>query len=772
MNHLENRSIDDEDLAENAKPKTDHALQQRADTSFRGRVPLSQGSLKAMSIEAMQVIYHDLQVHQIELESQNDELRRSQLELDTSRARYFDLYDTAPVGYCTLDEEGTILEANLTAATMLGCGRNSLAGQPMTRFIHSQDQDSFFLCRKELFNSAEPQSLDVQIVKQDGTLRWVQFNASVGARYEGERQIRMVLSDVTERKIAEEALSVQKMLLELIASGASLDVSLLALARAIEKLSSDIVCSILLLDKDGIHLRVAAAPSLPEEYCRATDGLVIAEGVGSCGTAAFNRQAVIVEDINTDLLWSEFRELALAHGLRACWSTPIIDSQQRLLGTFAIYMRQPGRPSNEHLQLIELATHIAVVAINKHEAEVARDSLESQLQESQKMEAIGTLAGGIAHDFNNILAVILGNVELARIESPSPVARQRLDEIDRASMRARELVQQILSFSRRQPTQLKLTNLALIVDETVRLLRSTLPARLLIDVHCDGDSPQVMADATQIEQVLLNITTNAMQAMNGGPGRIGIRLDKVTLDSATVNSQPVLLKILAKHPGRIVRLAVTDNGPGMNATTLERIFDPFYTTKPVGEGTGLGLSVVHGIVRAHEGEIVVDSHPGKGSVFTIYLPAVEDVRRTEIEKNISTTRATPEKNSSYHILVLDDDEIVMQTVVLLLKQAGYVVSGYTHQQEAIDAIRNAPAEFDAVITDYNMPGMSGLEVAREIHGIRSDLPTAITSGFIDEVLRDGAIEAGVQRLIAKPFESQAFFEIVEKMVMRDRTKKP
>ena len=698
------------------------------------------------------------------LENRLPKVEQTLRQRTASRARYFDLYEKAPIGYCTLDERGTILEANLTAATVIGCVRSSLVGKPMSHFIQSQDQDSFYLYHKRLFNTGEPQSLDLRIVKLGGTLRWVHFNAAVGVSGDGNRQIRMVVSDVNERKMAENALSIQKNLLELIASGVSLEVSLLALAQAIEKLSTDVLCSILLLDKDGILLRVAAAPSLPEEYCRLTDGLAIGDGVGSCGTAAFNRQAVIVEDISIDPLWNGFREIALSYGLRACWSTPIIDSQKRLLGTFAIYMRQPGRPLNEHFQWIELATHIAVVAINKHEAEVANDSLQSQLQESQKMEAIGTLAGGIAHDFNNILAAILGNVELAKNESMSPVARQRLEEISKSSLRARDLVQQILSFSRRQPTQLKATNLALIVDDTVRLLRSTLPARLTIEVHFEIDTPKVSADATQMEQVLLNLTTNAMQAMNGRPGHIGIRLDTVTNDSMSANGQSAVLEILKKRPGRVVRLSVSDNGPGMDAVTVERIFDPFYTTKPVGEGTGLGLSVVHGIVQTHEGAIVVDSHPGKGTVFSIYLPAAnENLLPATSETNSPNTCFDSNRNATHHILYLDDDEIVTKTVVLLLEQEGYRVSGYTNQHEAIQAIRLAPHEFDAVISDYNMPGMSGLDVAREVRAIRKELPIAVTSGFIDEDLRVEAIRAGVIVLISKPFVTQDFFAIVRRL---------
>jgi signal transduction histidine kinase len=255
-------------------------------------------------------------------------------------------------------------------------------------------------------------------------------------------------------------------------------------------------------------------------------------------------------------------------------------------------------------------------------AEAMHESLEAQLRESQKMEAIGTLAGGIAHDFNNIIATILGNTELARQDaSANPAALESLDEIRKAGNRARDLVAQILSFSRRQPTARKPVPLSPIIQESVRLLRATLPGRVKIDVHCEADVPAVRADATQIEQVVINLCTNAMHAMRGGPGRIDIGLDVLTAEAASATTDPVLRALQDQHPGRRVRLTVSDNGQGMDETTRARIFEPFFTTKAPNEGTGLGLSVVHGIVRGHEGAITVRSQPGVGTTFTLYLPA-------------------------------------------------------------------------------------------------------------------------------------------------------
>ncbi|MBL0125433.1 MAG: PAS domain S-box protein [Betaproteobacteria bacterium] len=390
-------------------------------------------------------------------------------------------------------------------------------------------------------------------------------------------------------------------------------------------------------------------------------------------------------------------------------------------------------------------------------AETIHASLEAQLRESQKMEAIGTLAGGIAHDFNNALATILGNTELARQDvSANPLALESLEEIRKAGSRARGLVQQILSFSRRQPTERKRLTLASVVEECARLLRATLPSRLSLEVNCDADVPPVLADATQIQQVVINLATNAMQAMPSGHGRIAIQLDTVELDAAWVERHPVSRALYEKRPGRTARLMVSDNGPGMDAATLSRIFEPFFTTKAVDEGTGLGLSVVHGIVQAHEGAIEVESQPGIGSIFTLYLPIVtEDAGTPRDDTNVAasapahTGDEAATANGGPHILYLDDDESLVFLVQRLLERRGFRVSGYTDQREALDAIRAKPALFDLVVTDYNMPGMSGLDVARTAREIRADLPIAIASGFIDEALRTQAEGAGVRELIFK-----------------------
>ena len=399
------------------------------------------------------------------------------------------------------------------------------------------------------------------------------------------------------------------------------------------------------------------------------------------------------------------------------------------------------------------------------QAQAAVKEAEAQLREAQKIQAIGTLAGGIAHDFNNIIAIILGNIELMRLDVRAiPHALQCVERIHLASVRARDLVRQILAFSRRQPTLRKPMSLIPVVEETERLLRATLPARLGVAVYCAPDTPSVLADATQIQQALINLATNAMQAMPSGPGHISIRLEKVMLDEGTAQRQPALRILCAQHPGGAVRLSVIDNGPGIDADTLKRIFEPFYTTKLVGEGTGLGLSVVHGIVQGHDGAIVVDSQSGKGARFMIYLPATA----TQVEVPQSTTGSVelPPSRQGYdpQILYIDDEIQLVTVIKALLERRGYRVSAHTDPHAALAILRADAAAFDLVLTDYNMPTMSGLDVAREVRAIRGDLAVAIVSGFIDEGLRAQFAEAGVRELISKADAVQSICDTVKQLL--------
>ena len=386
----------------------------------------------------------------------------------------------------------------------------------------------------------------------------------------------------------------------------------------------------------------------------------------------------------------------------------------------------------------------------RNQAEAERQALERQLREAHKMESIGTLAGGIAHDFNNILAAILGNVALAQQDlAPGHAALTSLEQIQRVSLRARTLVQQILAFSRRQPHALATLELRPVVEDALALLRATLPAGVRLKTRFASAALPVECDATQIEQVLMNLCTNAWHALPARHGRIEIGLDAVQLDADAARAAGEIA------PGGHAHLWVTDNGSGMDGSTLARIFDPFFTTKPVGQGTGLGLSVVHGIVRAHRGGITVDSTPGAGSTFHLYLPLATGTAVHETPLPPPKAAAVPAPvtvtaaGAGQRVLYVDDDEVMLLMVERLLERAGFVVGCCVDAAQALARVQAEPEAIDIVVTDYNMPEMSGIELARALLRVRPGLPIVISTGHVTELLRAQATELGVRTVMNK-----------------------
>ncbi len=377
----------------------------------------------------------------------------------------------------------------------------------------------------------------------------------------------------------------------------------------------------------------------------------------------------------------------------------------------------------------------------RKEAEADVRKYEAQVRHAQKMDSIGTLAGGIAHDFNNILGAIVGNASLALEElGEQHPAAMHLHEVHKASVRARTLVRQILTFSRREPQELVTQSLWPVVEETHHLLRATLPAGVELDVMLFNEAPHVHADATQVQQVLMNLCTNAWHALRDGTGRITIGLETVTLDATARQHLGGL------SASRCAHLWVNDTGVGMDAATRERVFEPFFTTKPVGQGTGLGLSVAHGIVVAHHGAIAVESELGRGSTVHLYLPAVEPPALAE---SAPSTAAAKVPGRGERVLYVDDDETMVVMVEHLLQRSGYQVQTFHNARAALAAVREHPELFDLVVTDFNMPECSGLDLARELARVRPGLPVVISSGYITEEQRTQAREAGVRGLLDK-----------------------
>ncbi|MBU1706733.1 response regulator, partial [bacterium] len=352
---------------------------------------------------------------------------------------------------------------------------------------------------------------------------------------------------------------------------------------------------------------------------------------------------------------------------------------------------------------------------------------------------IGTLAEGIAHDFNNILAAMLGYTDMARKEIPKGnIARDDLEAVLKAGNRAKDLVKQILAFSRQTEHESQPIQIHPVVKEALKLLRASLPSTIEIREDINENCGAVMGDPTQIHQVLMNLCSNAQYAMKKKGGVLDVCLEAVDVDVEQARANPNLSE------GPYVVLTVSDTGHGMDAGTLERIFEPFYTKKPVGEGTGMGLSTTHGIVRSCNGVIMVSSELGKGSTFRIYLPKLKG----EASEKTSEEKIIP--RGSETILFVDDEEMLVELGQKMLGNLGYNVTARTSSIEALEAFRAQPDRFDLVVTDQTMPNMTGAELATEVMHIRPDMPVILVTGFSEAVTPEKAKQLGIRDYIQKP----------------------
>ena len=683
----------------------------------------------------MPALIAELRAYQAELEAQNKVLQYSQTAAESASERFEALFSSVPLALMVLDEYDVVVQANSMAQRSFQPTEQDRPLTALMPFVCEDDTERV----QQAFRAAREQghSETTEVVFQIGEAGRITGDlhiACIEMAQDGAAPVLQFLCAVIDQgPLLAERQALQQRNQQLHAS-----------EKRLEAIINSALDAIVCVDQDQ-RITVFNPTAAALFQCGASDAL----GSPLERFLPDAAQALAFAQLATQALLGEM--------------TARTASGKELAVEVSVSFERHAEG--------ETTTVFARDLTGRKKAEAHRSALEAQLRESQKMQAVGTMAGGIAHDFNNTLGAILGNVELAKADcGPASPALESLQEINKAGRRARDLVRQILTFSRNEPPQRTRVNLAEVAHDTERLLRVTLPPAIELHMHFPQGLPALLADATQVEQALLNLCTNAVHAIGTERGSIEVEATRVRPDQR-------LCEQLGLAPMDYVALTVRDNGPGMDAATVERIFEPFFTTKPVGQGTGLGLAVVHGVMRTHEGAVDVHSAPGQGSRFTLYFPAAMD-EATAPAAPPSPPSPTPptqpptapapaapqEAQRSHHVMYVDDDEALVFLVQRLLRRRGYQVSGFTDPHAATAALRADPQRYDLLVTDYNMPGFCGVDLVREARHIRPDLPVALASGYVTAEIEQAAMAEGARALIHKPNDVEELCATVQRLV--------
>ena len=687
----------------------------------------------------------DLRKYQAELEIQNQALRYSQQEAEGASERFATLFSNVPLALMVVDEEGLVLASNAMALRLLQPRESDPPLNFLLPFVGSEHTDMVAVA----FLGA----------KSHGTseVSEVGFLAGSNGSFTGDLHIarienpqdelaHFICAIIDQGPLLAQREALQQSAAVLLQRNEDLLVSENRMAAIINSSLDAILC---IDDQQCITVFNPAATALfqcpPEQALGSPLSRFLPDVDAVLRGGKLTSQTVLGEYPAVTLQGNEiFVEISVSAERRAnpndLTAAPASLTQER---------RRDVRAQGA------ITTIFARDLTAKKLAEAQRVALENQLRESQKMQAIGTMAGGIAHDFNNILSAILGNVSLATqdLEDGAPALTSLL-EIDKAGRRARDLVRQILTFSRNEPPNRIPTHLHEVIEETVRLVKVAMPPTVELKVTLAAGCPAVLADATQVEQALLNLCTNAFLAVGRNKGTVTLDLSTGTLESPDSER-------LGVAPGSYAIMAVRDTGNGMSADTLARIFEPFFTTRQVGQGTGLGLSVVHGIMQTHLGAVDVQSTEGMGSVFTLYFPTTGDA---VAPLAAAPSPAISKSGNGRTVMYVDDDQALIFLVKRVLSRKGYAVLTYTDPQAAQAALRADPRGIDLLVTDYNMPGYSGLDLLRQAKAIRPDLPVALASGYVTPELESRAMAEGANALIYKPNDVNELCETVERLI--------
>jgi two-component system, cell cycle sensor histidine kinase and response regulator CckA len=789
-------------------PQPDDDLAQLRKRAEQQAQPLGPGETDPRwPFEARKAL-HELHVHQIELEMQNEELRAARQRLETSQARYFDLYDSAPAGYLTLNQAGEIVEANRAAAALLGLGQAELPGKRLSGFILRDDQDNYYFLRNRL-KTGRPQTCELRLNKREGEPFWARLDASAAPHENDPSAWRVVIVDITERKRAEDAAQESLRQLRLITDNMAAGVTRCSrdlkyiwvspiYAAWLGRRGPEEIAGRAIIDVVGPEYYETIRPYV--ERVLSGERVQYEARIPYPGVGPRWIQAVYVptkgRDDRVDGWIGVVTDLTQRHEAeeRLRESEKFLNAAERLAhvgnwrwdiesnrifwseGMFQIFGQHPDfKPSyDEFVKAVgpqdreRVAAELSDALANKtgfsSEAEITRpdgelrtvsfvaelrldqqgapvemfgftqDVTDLRLAQKediarQKLESLGTLAGGIAHDFNNLLGGVLAGAALALEEYRSGLSpEEELKRIREAAVLGSEIVRQMMIYAGKETEAVTLVDVSRIAGEMADLLTVSMSKHAKLETHLAQDLPAVRAGAGQIRQIVMNLVVNASEAMGDRDGVV-----RVTT---------------CRAEGDYVRLEVADTGPGISAETQARMFDPFFTTKP--KGHGLGLAVIHGIVRDLGGSIQLASEPGKGATFRILLPCAETRAVETVSISRTEERALPQPAAT--VLLVEDEDSLRLPLAKMLRRKGFEVLEACNGSAAIELLRASPVNIDMMLLDMTIPGPSSHEIAAVAAEARPGLKVVLTSAHDEQRVRATVAAPQQCAFIRKPFQ--------------------
>lgn len=693
-----------------------------------------------LSNDEIKRLVHELQVHQIELEMQNDELRNIQDKLEESLRRYTDLYDFGPIGYFTLDEDGLIVEVNLAGAAQLGKERRLLIGTPFRQFIIWDSQDEFYLHLKRVFDTRERQVSEVRLMRVGGVIFFGRLEsiARQGSYGDYSRSLT-VLIDITEKKKAED--EIQKL-------NTSLETQVSERTAQLEEANSQ------LREEIDLHERAREDIEMFRNLInRSIDGVVVVDPQTGRFLDVNDTMCEIMGYSRRELLDMRLTDIESGFPDEAAWNGHVRELREK----GQMRLEREHKRKDGSLFFLEINTMIILLGSKEFITAIVRDvterkRIEGELEKVQRLESLGILAGGIAHDFNNLLTGILGNISLAKMYlKPEDKAFKKLEESERSFPRARDLTHQLLTFSKGGSPVTADVSLDTLLTNSVAFALSGSDIRPEFSIP--DDLWTVSADEGQINQVISNIVINAKQAMpEGGAVRISCRNVSVGAETS-----------LPLKEGRYVMTTIEDHGTGIPEAHLQKIFDPYFTTKEMGKG--LGLAICYSIIRRHGGYISVESRLGSGTAFHVYLPAalsVNSINKKEQEEKVFAGKG--------RVLVMDDEAAVINVASEMLRSLGYEAEAAGDGTEAIRMYvkaKEAGRPFDAVIFDLTIPGgMGGVEAIGRLKEIDPAVRAIVSSGYSNDPVIANYSEYGFCGRIIKPYQVVELARIMHEVIDR------